>query len=115
MEWMKLIQPHKVAMLLANYEIQLPLKGTPAEVDFIPVVRLFNPVGAGTWILSECDPEGIAFGICDIHYAEMGYVAMQELWELRLPGGIHIEEDLHWTPTKPLSHYVADAKAGRRI
>ena len=25
--------------------------------DFKPVVKLFNPVGASTWLISELDPE----------------------------------------------------------
>ena len=46
---------------------------------------------------------------------ELGYVALWELWELRLPAGLKIEEDLHWSPTKPLSQYMEDARAGKSI
>jgi Protein of unknown function (DUF2958) len=32
-------------------------KGTPDEIDFLPVVKLFNPCGAVTWLLTESEPD----------------------------------------------------------
>jgi hypothetical protein len=36
--------------------------------DYQPAVKLFCPWGAGTWLLTELDPEDpdIAFGLCDL-------------------------------------------------
>lgn len=44
------------------------VKGTKAEKDFWPVVKLFNPTGAETWLLTELDPrdEDVARGLCDL-------------------------------------------------
>ena len=113
--WMKLMRPKQLQQLIINHEENVPLRGTKGEKDLMPVVRLFNPIGIGTWILSECSNDGLAFGICDVGYPELGYVALCELAELRLAAGLQIEEDLHWTPTKPISKYMEDAKAGRAI
>ena len=49
--------------------------------DFWPVVKLFCPWGAATWLLSELDPEDedIAFGLCDLGFG------CPELGSVRLP------------------------------
>lgn len=67
-------------------------------------VKLFNPTGAGTWYLSEYDPETrTAFGITNLGYGpELGYVSMEELCALRGMFNLPIERDIHWTP-RPLS------------
>lgn len=79
----------------------------PEEVPV--VVKYFNPVGAGTWYVTEFDGIDTMFGLCVIHEAEMGYVNLSELQSLRLPFGMGIERDLHWSGT------LADAmrKEGR--
>ena len=51
--------------LLANARQQLPLRGTEAELDFLPVVKLFTPDANATWLLTELDEDGdTAFGLC---------------------------------------------------
>ena len=71
----------------------------------IPVVKLFNPCGIGTWYLSEaeiqCDDDGnfediIFFGLCDLGFPELGYVSYKELSSQKLRFGLTIERDLHW-------------------
>lgn len=51
--------------------------------DFFPVVKLFMPDGAGTWLLTEIDPDepDIAFGLCDLGFGcpELGSVRISEL------------------------------------
>lgn len=80
-----------------------PLYSQEKVEDPIAQVKLFNPCGAGTWYLSEYDPEDkIAFGLCVIHEAELGNVYIPELEEYKGPLGIGIERDLHWSP-RPLS------------
>lgn len=70
-------------------------QGLEAEV----VVKYFNPVGAGTWLITEGDklPNGDweLFGYCHIYEWEWGYVMLSELEGLRLPFGMTIERDLH--------------------
>ena len=68
----------------------------PSEVQVI--VKFFNPMGAGTWYITEGNLEdGTLFGLCDLGmgYPELGYVTLQELEGLRLPMGLSIERDLH--------------------
>ena len=65
---MKLLAEALRQTLLANGRQQEPLRGTDQEIDFRPVVKLFNPCGAATWLLTEIDPEApeVAFGLCDL-------------------------------------------------
>ncbi|WP_298692050.1 DUF2958 domain-containing protein [uncultured Sphingomonas sp.] len=100
-------------MLVLNHARQAPLKGTAGEIDYVPVAKLFNPTGAGTWLISELDPEtGIAFGLCDLGQPELGYISMDELEEFKGLAGIGIEQDIHWEGRMPLSHY---AREGARL
>jgi hypothetical protein len=69
--------------------------------SFRAVVKLFNPTGAGTWYLSELDPEtNVAFGVCQIHEKEFGYVSIDELSEYKGAFGLGIERDKYFKPTK---------------
>ena len=86
--------------------------------DFRPVVKLFNPCGASTWLLSELDEDGdTAFGLCDLGFGspEMGNVSLSELASVRLIAGLYIERDIHFTAKKTLSEYAAEAQVKRRI
>lgn len=70
-------------------------------------VKLFNPTGAGTWYVSEYDPEtrrafGRVNGLMGGLGGEIGYINMAELVDYRGRFGLPIERDLHWTP-RPLS------------
>jgi hypothetical protein len=110
MEWTKLLRPETRVQLLLNHRKQEPVKGTKGEIDFEPVCKLFIPWAGGTWLLTECDPDGLAFGLADIGYPELGYVSLDELAELRGPGGMTVEEDKHWTAKMPLSRYAEEAR-----
>ena len=69
--------------------------------SFRAVVKLFNPTGAGTWYLSELDPEtNVAFGVCQIHEKEFGYVSIDELSEYKGTFGLGIERDKYFKHTK---------------
>lgn len=71
--------------------------------DGIARVKLFNPTGAGTWYLSEYDPETRrAYGLADILAREYGYIDMAELVAFRGRFGLPIERDLYWSP-RPLA------------
>ena len=87
--------------------------------NFWPVVKLFCPWGAATWLLSELDPEDedIAFGLCDLGMGspELGCVRLSEIAAIRGPGGLTIERDQHFTPTKSLTAYAAEARLAGRI
>jgi hypothetical protein len=116
---MKLLTKSIRETLLANGEAQAPVRGTEAEIDFMPVVKLFNPCGAATWLLTELDPDDpdIAFGLCDLGMgcAELGSVSLSELESVRGPFGLGIERDRDWTPKKTLSGYAREAWSLGRI
>ena len=79
-----------------------------------PAVKFFNPVGSGTWLISEYDPESrVFFGLCDLGmgYAELGDVGRDELESIKGFMGLGIERDTHWTADKTLSEYASIAQA----
>lgn len=66
-------------------------------------VKLFSPIGIGTWYIIEYDPEEeLAFGYVDLGYPELGYFSLKELKDINLPYGLKIERDMSWKP-QPLS------------
>ena len=83
------------------------------EPDFIPVVKLFTPDAACTWLLTELDPEepDIAFGLCDLGMGcpELGSVRISELESVRGRLGLPVERDLHFRPVRTLSVYARAA------
>ena len=71
------------------------------------VVKLFNPVGIGTWYLTELNPyTEMAFGLCQLAEKEIGYVSLTELEELRLPMGLKIERDRYSKIDKTLEELL---------
>jgi len=90
-----------------------------ADLDPPPVVKLFLPDGAATWLLSELDPSEPtrAFGLCDagLGSPELGYVCLLELAALRGRFGPPVERDTHFVADRPLSAYAAEAHASGRI
>jgi hypothetical protein len=47
--------------------------------------------------------------------AELGFVCMREIRELRGPLGLPVERDQHFDADKPLSAYAAEAREHGRI
>lgn len=116
---MKLLTQAQRQQLLDNGRRQAAVKGTPDEIDFPPVVKLFNPCGAGTWLLTELDPddETIAWGLCDLGmgFPEFGTVSLAELAEYRGRLGLGIERDLYFEARGPISAYIAAANEAGHI
>ena len=80
--------------LIKNHQEQDGTKTFKAEV------KLFNPCGIGSWYLSELNPDtNVAFGLCELHEKELGYVSIDELKEIELPFFLKIERDLYFQPT----------------
>lgn len=67
--------------------------------ESIVLVKYFNPVGAGTWLITEAelqeDGDWLLFGYCHIWCWEWGYVMLSDLENLKLPFGLTIERDLY--------------------
>ena len=73
-----------------------------------PYLKLFNPCGSATWLLSEYNPEEEMFyGLCDLGMGspELGYVSLYEIMSVKLPYGLKIERDMSWKPDYTLSKY----------
>src|SRR3546814_9705730 len=76
------------------------------EPDFMPVAKLFSPVGAATWLATELGEDGdTLFGLADLGFGcpELGSFSLSELASVRLPFGLGIERDLGFTSEVPLS------------
>lgn len=78
--------------------------------DPIPVIKLFNPVGAATWLATEIGEDGdTLFGLADLGFGcpELGYFSLAELAEVRLPFGLGIERDIGFASAQRLSTWGA--------
>jgi Protein of unknown function (DUF2958) len=120
MERQQMILDCQREQLLANGRINLAHRLEDGNTeDFRPVVKLFNPCGAATWLISELDEDGdTAFGLCDLGMGEpeMGYLSLEELASVKLMGGaLYIERDEHFTATKTLGEYAIEARKLGRI
>jgi hypothetical protein len=107
---MKLLLKSHVEKLRANW-------GVPGK-ERKPVVKLFNPCGAATWLISELADDGDSmFGLCDLGMGspELGYVSLAELSSFRGRFGLGIERDLHFKASKSLVEYAEEAKAAGRL
>lgn len=89
------------------------------ELDFHPVVKIFDPYGSAVWLLTEVDPADPkqAFGLCDLGFGspEVGYVDLDELAAIRTDFHQPLKVDRDFRPNKRLSEYAADARRARRI
>ena len=119
---MKILTKEVRAQLLANGRAQrvaIRSMPEPKPLDPFPVVKLFTPDAAATWLLSELDPEDedLAFGLCDLGLGELelGYVRIGELEALRGPLRLPVERDLHFSATRPMSAYYEEARKAGRI
>ena len=112
---MKLLTKEQREKLLKN---GITGKADPG-FDPRPVVKLFTPDGAATWLLTELDPDDndIAFGLCDLGmgFPELGSVRLSELEQVRGGLGLPIERDLYFTASRAISAYADEARAAQRI
>ena len=88
-----------------------------AKADLKPVLKLFHPCGAATWLITELWDDGAMFGLCDLGLGEpeLGYVSLEELAQYRGRLGLGIERDRWFTPNKTLAEYAEEARNLQRI
>ena len=102
-------------MILIPEELrpQLLANGHDIENDHVPVVKLFDPCGAATWLISAIEPDDpdILFGLCDLGlgFPELGSVRLSELESVRGRLGLGIERDLYFEGRYPLLVYAEAA------
>ncbi len=105
---MSLLTPELRAALRAQYRSE--------ATDRRPLVKLFHPLSAATWLASELAEDGDAlFGLADLGFGcpELGWFSLSEIEALRLPYGLRIERDLYFATDLPLTDWAAWArKAG---
>ncbi|RAK51306.1 DUF2958 domain-containing protein [Phenylobacterium deserti] len=112
---MPLLTYTHVQLLLANGR----RRAAGLNVDPPPVVKLFTPDGAATWLLTELDPDDpdVAFGLCDLGLGtpELGRVRLSELTRVHGPLGLPVERDRSFRPSQSISAYVRRARRLGRI
>jgi hypothetical protein len=111
---MKLILLSQIDQLLANGGASSAALAAGEEPpDHKPVVKLFTPDAAATWLLTEIDPEepDIAFGLCDLGlgFPELGSVRLSEIASIRGTLKIHVERDRFFEAAHPISVYAKAA------
>lgn len=111
-------------MILLTDELreQLLANGRQRDVDHVPVVKFFNPLGEGVWLATELDADGdTLFGLADIGEPELGYFSLDEMTSISLPFGMGIERDILFTGDLPISvwaeaaHQAGSIRAAERI
>ncbi|WP_343545693.1 DUF2958 domain-containing protein [Sphingomonas paucimobilis] len=109
MDIVTLIRPEDVQRLVMNRQAQAPVQGTNKEIDFEPAVRLHIPGTDLLWLLTELDEDFIAFGLCQIHVAELGSVWLPELVDIDVQG-LRVVQDTNFKPTTTLRGYAEMAR-----
>ena len=103
-------------LLTRPQRAQLLANGRQSDVDHVPVVKFYNPFGAGVWLATELDENGdIMFGLADIGYPELGSWCFGELEAIRLPFGMGIERDVLFTGIFPISVWAETARLAGSI
>lgn len=98
-------------LLTDDQREQLLANGRDHGADHVPVVKLFNPLGAGVWLVTELDEDGdTLYGLADIGEPEIGSFSLDEMTSLRLPFGMGIERDILFTGDYPLSVWADAAR-----
>lgn len=109
----KLIPKEILQELIANEEMsQMGMN----RLDIVPVLRLFTPDAAATWVLvtgRKVDGDVILYGWCDLGlgFQEFGTVSLRELETVRGKLGLPVERDLYFRPTGSLHQMAEDAEA----
>ena len=116
---MDLLTPDLRIALVANAAaMALAQRAGTREPDPAPVVKLFNPVGAATWLASELDEDGdTLFGLADLGFGcpELGSFSLREIAAVHLPYGLTIERDEHFSSVVPLSLWADIARGAGSI
>ena len=106
-------------LIISAQREKLLANGANRGADHLPVVKLFNPCGAGTWLVTELDPEdtSVAFGLADLGFGcpEAGSFSLKELEAFKGPFGLGVERDLYFEGKFSLAVYAEAARAAGRI
>jgi hypothetical protein len=82
------------------------------------VVKLFNPLGAATWLATELYDDGdTLFGLADLGFGcpELGVFSLAEIASVTLPFGLGIERDIAFATHFNLSTWTRFARRSGSI
>ena len=106
-------------LLTVADRVELLVNGLNSGIDHRPVLKLFTPDAAATWLITESDPDDAdrLFGLCDLglNCPELGYVRLTEILSVRGRLGLSVERDMHFVATKTLSSYADAARIAGRV
>lgn len=115
---MILLTPDLRYALRANAICSAAAQAQDKRFDPVPVVKFFNPLGAGTWLATELyGDDDTLFGLADLGFGcpEMGVFSLMEVESVRLPYGMRIERDLGFCTPHPLSRWADTARRAGSI
>lgn len=115
---MILLTPDLRYALRANAINSATAQAQDMRFDPVPVVKFFNPLGAGTWLATELyGDDDTLFGLADLGFGcpEMGTFSLMEIQSVRLPLGMRIERDLDFSTPHPLSRWSDVARRAGSI
>jgi hypothetical protein len=115
---MILLTPELRAALRANDTSCRASEAKNERFDPPPVLKLFNPLGAATWLATELDEDGdTLFGLADLGFGcpELGHFSLSEIEAIRLPFGLYVERDLSFESSFPLSVWSECARRAGSI
>jgi hypothetical protein len=115
---MILLTPDLRYALRANAISSAAAQAQDKRFDPAPVVKFFNPLGAGTWLATELYNDGdTLFGLADLGFGcpEMGVFSLSEIQSVRLPYGMRIARDLGFCTPHPLSRWADTARRAGSI
>lgn len=115
-----ILLPPDIRLALRTNDVarRVALRSERAEPDPLPVLKLFNPLGAATWLATElCEDGDTLFGLADLGFGcpELGCFLLSEIGSVRLPFGLGIERDEGFVGLAPLSRWAALAREGGSI
>ena len=93
------------------------------DQDLKPVLKIFAPIGASTWMIASMNPNDndTMYGLCDLGLGspELGYVPLSELQQIRIRfmAGVEmeLERDLYFEPKHSLAVYESAAHLNKGI
>lgn len=100
--------------MLITQSIRAKLERNRGTDNAVPVLKLFNPAGAATWLAVEILEDGdTLFGLADLGFAcpELGYSSLSEIQRIRLPFGLKIERDQSFETTRTITQWADKARA----
>lgn len=97
-------------IIAADERARMLANGAAEDIDPVPVIKLFTPAAAATWLLTELDPQDpdIAFGLCDLGlgFPELGSVRLSEIASVHGPLGLSVERDILFRSSTRLSAWA---------